>query len=130
MNIQVEPTSSNLASAMLNSKIRPRAVVGYGVKIFHPSPPNYVTRSPGNDFAIYLSRRIFMVAETKLFFSFFMQNFSLLFSSFIFSLFSLPPSPIRQSVFQRSFAATSQYERVQYFPLSYLSVTISCAAIG
>ena len=22
-------------------------VVGYGVKIFHPSPPNYVTRSPG-----------------------------------------------------------------------------------
>ena len=35
MNIQVDPTSSNLASAMLNSKIRPRAVVGYGVKIFH-----------------------------------------------------------------------------------------------
>ena len=26
---------------------RPRAVVGYGVKIFLPSPPNYVTRSPG-----------------------------------------------------------------------------------
>ena len=47
MNIQVDPTSSNLASAMLNSKIRPHAVVGYGVKIFHPSPPNYVTRSPG-----------------------------------------------------------------------------------
>ena len=51
MNIQVDPTSSNLASAsasaMLNWKIRPRAVVGYGVKIFHPSPPNYVTRSPG-----------------------------------------------------------------------------------
>ena len=46
MNIQVDPTSSNLASAMLNSKIRLRAVVGYGVKIFHPSPPNYVTRSP------------------------------------------------------------------------------------
>ena len=43
MNIQVDPTRSNLASAMLNSKIRPRAVVGYGVKIFHPSPPNYVT---------------------------------------------------------------------------------------
>ena len=38
---------SNLASAMLNSKIRPRSVVGYSVKIFHPSPPNYVTRSPG-----------------------------------------------------------------------------------
>ena len=47
MNIQVNPTSSNLASAMLNSNIRPRAVVGYGVKNFHPSPPNYVTRSPG-----------------------------------------------------------------------------------
>ena len=39
--------SSNLASAMLNSKIRSRAVVGYGAKIFHPSPPNYITRSPG-----------------------------------------------------------------------------------
>ena len=47
MNIQVDPTSSNLAFAMLNSKIRPRAVVGYGVKIFHPIPPNYVTKSPG-----------------------------------------------------------------------------------
>ena len=49
MNIQVDPTSSNLASAMLNSKIRPRAVVGYGVKVFYPSPPNYVTRSPGKE---------------------------------------------------------------------------------
>ena len=27
--------------------LRPRAVVGYGVKIFLPSPTNYVTRSPG-----------------------------------------------------------------------------------
>ena len=27
--------------------LRPRAVVGYGVKIFLPSPSNYVTRSPG-----------------------------------------------------------------------------------
>ena len=35
MNIQVDPTNSNLASAMLNLKTRPRAVVGYGVKIFH-----------------------------------------------------------------------------------------------
>ena len=26
---------------MLNSKTRPRAVMGYGVKIFHPSRPNY-----------------------------------------------------------------------------------------
>ena len=34
---------------MLNPKIRPRAVVGYGVKIFHPSPPNYFTRSPGKN---------------------------------------------------------------------------------
>ena len=32
---------------MLNLKIRPRAVVGYGVEIFHPSPPNYGTRSSG-----------------------------------------------------------------------------------
>ena len=60
MNIQVDPTSSNLASAMLNSKIWPRAVVGYGVKIFHPSTPNYVPRSPGcidlsicNKYAVY-----------------------------------------------------------------------------
>ena len=29
--------------------LRPRAVVGYGVKIFLSSPPNYVTRSPGRD---------------------------------------------------------------------------------
>ena len=27
--------------------LRPRAVVGYGVKIFLPSPQSYVTRSPG-----------------------------------------------------------------------------------
>ena len=46
-SLRIDPKSSNLASATLNSKIRPRAVVGYGVKIFHPSPPNYVTRSPG-----------------------------------------------------------------------------------
>ena len=48
MNIQEDPTSSNLAFAMLNSKIRPRPVVGYSVKIFHPIPPNYVTKSPGS----------------------------------------------------------------------------------
>ena len=36
---------------MLNSKLGPRAVVGYGVKIFLPSPPNYVTRSPGDGWA-------------------------------------------------------------------------------
>ena len=27
--------------------LRPRAVVGYGLNIFLPRPPNYVTRSPG-----------------------------------------------------------------------------------
>ena len=27
--------------------LRPRAVVGYGLKMFFPSPPNYVIRSPG-----------------------------------------------------------------------------------
>ena len=27
--------------------LRPRAIVGYGVNFFLPSPPNYVTRSPG-----------------------------------------------------------------------------------
>ena len=27
--------------------LRPPTVVGYGVKIFRPSPPNYVTSSPG-----------------------------------------------------------------------------------
>ena len=32
--------------------LRPRAVVGYGVKIFLPRPPNYVTRSPGNVYVI------------------------------------------------------------------------------
>ena len=30
-----------------NLEARPGVVVGYGVKIFLPSPPNYVTRSPG-----------------------------------------------------------------------------------
>ena len=62
MNIEVDPTSSNLASAMLNSNIRPRAVVGYGVKIFHPSPPNYVTRSPGAEWegqdSLFASRKL------------------------------------------------------------------------
>ena len=27
--------------------LRPHTVVGYGVKMFLPSPPNYVIRSPG-----------------------------------------------------------------------------------
>ena len=79
MNIQVHPTSSNFASAMLNSKIRPRAVVGYGVKIFLPSPPNYVTRSPGECYqrtasvysAVTIARSSFcsMKVQATIFFS-------------------------------------------------------------
>ena len=37
--------------------LRPRAVVGYGVKIFLPSPPNYVTRSPGIFFQITAEKK-------------------------------------------------------------------------
>ena len=36
--------------------LRPRAVVGYGVKISLPSPPNYVTRSPGYLFCVTVKR--------------------------------------------------------------------------
>ena len=36
--------------------LRPRAVVGYGVKISLPSPPNYVTRSPGSQVWTRLNR--------------------------------------------------------------------------
>ena len=39
--------------------LRPCAVVGYGVKIFLPSPPNYVTRSPGE---ISLKKIILLVS--------------------------------------------------------------------
>ena len=63
MNIQVDPTRSNLTSAMLNSKIRPRAAVGYGVKIFHPSPLNYVTRSPGVDVTTQTIPQILITKE-------------------------------------------------------------------
>ena len=38
--------------------LRPHAVVGYGVKIFLPSPPNYVTRSPGS-FEAKFSRSLY-----------------------------------------------------------------------
>ena len=48
---------------MLNSKIRPRAVVGYGVKMFLPSPPNYVTRSPGLSLIHTTATQIYMKAE-------------------------------------------------------------------
>jgi len=61
MNILVDSTSSNLTSAMLNLKIRPRAVVGYGVGVFHPSPVNYVTRSPGSIFVVELETAIMSV---------------------------------------------------------------------
>ena len=36
-----------ILQAVWKQHLRPRAVVGLGVKIFLPSPPNYVTRSPG-----------------------------------------------------------------------------------
>ena len=48
--------------------LRPRAVVGYGVKIFLPSPPNYVTRSPGNESVILTMDLLALskpVTETK-----------------------------------------------------------------
>ena len=40
--------------------LRPRAVVGYGLKIFLPSPPNYVTRSPGECY-----RNTFVIERLK-----------------------------------------------------------------
>ena len=40
--------------------LRPRAVVGYGVKIFLPSPPNYVTRSPGKGLSFKVPERAIM----------------------------------------------------------------------
>ena len=36
-----------ILQGVLKQHLQPRAVVGCGVKIFLPSPPNYVTRSPG-----------------------------------------------------------------------------------
>ena len=64
---------------MLNSKIRPRAVVGYGVKIFHPSPPNYVTRSLVQTFLDYFnlfgSQNVHLMNDLE-------KNCVLLFSTF------------------------------------------------
>ena len=37
----------NTAGNSWKQKLRPRAVVGYGVEICLPIPPKYVTRSPG-----------------------------------------------------------------------------------
>ena len=44
--------------------LRPRAVVGYGVKIFLPSPPNYVTRSPGKRGNTFFSRSVRSVSKS------------------------------------------------------------------
>ena len=50
--------------------LRPRAVVGYGIKIFLPSPPNYVTRSPGMPYATSISYlKIFRVGIDKFHFA-------------------------------------------------------------
>ena len=38
--------------------LRPRAVVEYGVKSFLPSPPNYVTRSPGLNYVTIKVRKV------------------------------------------------------------------------
>ena len=45
--------------------LRPRAVVGYGVKIFVPSPPNYVTRSPGTWSSFFCGDLIIVVRFTE-----------------------------------------------------------------
>ena len=46
--------------------LRPRAVVGYDVKIFLPSPPNYVTRSPGmSDLQIGVRGRLRVILVTR-----------------------------------------------------------------
>ena len=44
--------------------LRQRAVVGYGVKIFLPSPPNYVTRSPGYKYLLTCPEGL-MASESK-----------------------------------------------------------------
>ena len=44
----------------------PRAVVGYGVKIFLPSPPNYVTRSPGLNWKLAFRKSSFAKTFNKL----------------------------------------------------------------
>ena len=49
--------------------LRPRAVVGYGVKIFLPSPPNYVTRSPGKTLVrgdLLVCSKVFLLETTSL----------------------------------------------------------------
>ena len=58
VKIEVEPARSALATAMLNLKTtpQPRAVLGYGIKIFVPRPLHYVTRSPGSGEWIELTK--------------------------------------------------------------------------
>ena len=45
VKVEVEPTRSALATR--KQHLGPRAVVGFGIKIFVPRPLHYVTRSPG-----------------------------------------------------------------------------------
>ena len=40
-------TPDKFTRQLRKQNLRIPAVVGYGVKIFLPSPPNYITRSPG-----------------------------------------------------------------------------------
>ena len=42
----------DILQGVRKQRLRPRAVVGYGVEILLPSPPNYVSRSPGK--ALYI----------------------------------------------------------------------------
>ena len=44
---------------------KPRAVVGYGVKIFHPSPPNYVNRSPGGGVHAFSKNEVLFVLKVS-----------------------------------------------------------------
>ena len=43
------------------------ALVGYGVKIFLPSPPNYVTRSPGKHVHVSLENISSMMEGPRVF---------------------------------------------------------------
>ena len=57
--------------------LRPRALVGYGIKSFLPSPPNYVTRSPGGASHLILSggrRGVGIFFSGKIFFSHLTNN--------------------------------------------------------
>ena len=72
-----------ILQGVLKQNLRPCAVVGYGVKIVLPSPPNYVTRSPG------MCDRVFEAASsirkvivfTRVIFGFLLTWFQLLWPS-------------------------------------------------